>query len=142
VVKRVLNGIFFFREAILLSNINIRLILIHFERKEESSQSKIATQSMFSSDFSSNPISTTTATFDVNNDSVIVSSNANIDLSQTLSSPLKFAEMKNVINNNEQNVKCLDLDPTSLNLLNFSNNQIGNSNQFLEEEEQDDDDDD
>jgi hypothetical protein len=132
----------FFREAILLSNINIRLILFHFERKEESPQSKIATQSMFSSDFSSNPISTTTATFDVNNDNVIVSSNANIDLSQTLSSPLKFAEMKNVINNNEQNVKCLDLDPTSLNLLNFSNNQISNSNQFLEEEEDDDDDDD
>jgi hypothetical protein len=49
--------------------------------------------------------------------------------------------MKNVTINSEQNVKCLDLDPTSLNLLNFSNNQKGNSNQFLEEEDDDDDDD-
>ena len=98
---------------------------------------------MFSSDFSSNP-TTTAATLDGHNVNVIAAStNANIDLSQTSSSasPLKFAEMKNVINH-EQNVKCLDLDPTSLNLLNFSNNQKGNSNQFLEEEEEEEDEDD
>ncbi len=96
-------------------------------------------QSMFSSDFSSN-LTNTTATLDGRNANV---TNASIDLSQTSSSasPLKFAEMKNVINH-EQNVKCLDLDPTSLNLLNFSNNQKCNNNQFLEEEEEDDDDDD